>query len=98
MLTLLGPGGIGKSTLARMVADAVTDRFPDGARIVELESVADPGDVPLRVAADLGFGLDRRLEPIDQVLTRLHHAELLLGARQRRAPSRGLADVGEDGE
>src|SRR5690606_20376748 len=37
LLTLLGPGGIGKSTLARLTLSRVATRYTDGAFVVPLE-------------------------------------------------------------
>jgi predicted ATPase len=42
LVTLLGPGGIGKSRLAIAIAGAVEDIFPDGAVFVPLENVIEP--------------------------------------------------------
>ncbi|MEU1971653.1 DUF4062 domain-containing protein [Microbacterium sp. NPDC019599] len=43
LVTLLGPGGIGKSRLSLAVAAASSDAFPDGAVFVPLENVLEPG-------------------------------------------------------
>ena len=42
LLTLVGPGGIGKTRLALQVAADATDEFPDGVWLVELAAVTDP--------------------------------------------------------
>lgn len=42
LITLSGPGGIGKSRLAIDVADRETGRFPDGVYFVDLSSIHDP--------------------------------------------------------
>jgi predicted ATPase/DNA-binding winged helix-turn-helix (wHTH) protein len=54
IVTLTGPGGIGKSALALQIARATFPMF-DGAWLVELASLADPGLVPSAVATDLGL-------------------------------------------
>ena len=57
VVTLTGPGGIGKTSLALQVAHSVVADFPDGTWLVELASVADPGLVPPAVAQALGLKL-----------------------------------------
>ncbi len=57
LVTLTGPGGIGKSTLALKAARGVVGEFDDGAWLVELASLSDPTLVPFAVAGAL------RLEP-----------------------------------
>ncbi|GAA1929552.1 BTAD domain-containing putative transcriptional regulator [Microbacterium aoyamense] len=42
LVTLLGPGGIGKSRLAIAVAGEVEDLYPDGTVFVPLENVVEP--------------------------------------------------------
>ncbi|MBO1770021.1 DUF4062 domain-containing protein [Agrococcus sp. TF02-05] len=42
LITLAGPGGIGKSRLAIAVAEAAAPRFPDGTAFVALENVLEP--------------------------------------------------------
>lgn len=54
-LTLVGPGGIGKTRLAREVARRVAGRFPDGVWLVELAGLHDREHVTYAVAQVLGL-------------------------------------------
>jgi predicted ATPase/class 3 adenylate cyclase len=54
LVTLTGPGGIGKTRLALAVADAVAPDFPGGAFFVPLGAVADPALVLSTIADAVG--------------------------------------------
>src|ERR1700750_3131219 len=69
-VTLLGPGGIGKTTIALDVAHAVAEEFAGKVHFVDLESLTDPQHVAGAVATSLGFPLkskDPGLELVDLV-------------------------------
>jgi predicted ATPase/DNA-binding winged helix-turn-helix (wHTH) protein len=53
-ITILGPGGVGKTTVAVAVAELLADAYPDGVRFVGLGAVTDPALVPSTVLASLG--------------------------------------------
>src|SRR5215207_1363973 len=57
LLTLTGPGGVGKTRLAVEVARLVGADFPDGARFVSLDSVQRAQDVPAEIVRSLGIVL-----------------------------------------
>ena len=57
IVTLTGPGGIGKTALALEAARHVIGEFADGGGLVELASLSDPGLVPSAVAGVLGLKL-----------------------------------------
>jgi predicted ATPase/class 3 adenylate cyclase len=54
LLTLTGPGGIGKTRLSLQLAADVTESFPDGLWFVELAAISDARLVPQAVASALG--------------------------------------------
>jgi predicted ATPase/DNA-binding SARP family transcriptional activator len=58
LVSLVGPGGAGKTALSLAVAHDVSAEFPDGVWVARLASVTDPADVPMAVADALGVPLD----------------------------------------
>jgi predicted ATPase/DNA-binding CsgD family transcriptional regulator len=54
LVTVTGPGGVGKTRLAAEVAGRAAARFADGAWLAELAPVRDPAQVAPAVAAALG--------------------------------------------
>jgi predicted ATPase/DNA-binding SARP family transcriptional activator len=54
LLTVTGPGGIGKTRLALEVAGRIRERFPDGAWWVPLEALVESGLVISTIAQALG--------------------------------------------
>ncbi len=67
LITLIGPGGTGKSRLALQVGAEVLETFPDGVWWVPLAPVADPELVLQAIAAPLGV----RENPGEPLLTTL---------------------------
>jgi predicted ATPase len=55
LVTLTGPGGVGKSRLAAAVADRLGSGFGDGVRFIGLASVTSADLVPAAIAAGLGL-------------------------------------------
>jgi predicted ATPase/DNA-binding CsgD family transcriptional regulator len=61
LVTLTGPGGIGKTRLGMAVADRLLDSFEDGISIVMLAAVREPAEVLVSIAKALGLqGQDAR--------------------------------------
>ncbi|MFJ7047411.1 BTAD domain-containing putative transcriptional regulator [Streptomyces sp. NPDC101112] len=54
LVTLLGPGGAGKTRLSQEAGEAVAASAPDGVWLAELAPVDDPADVPEAVVTALG--------------------------------------------
>jgi non-specific serine/threonine protein kinase len=55
LLTLTGPGGVGKTRLALRVAQAAADRYPDGTFLAELSALRDPGLLAHTISRQLGL-------------------------------------------
>src|SRR5215203_1548687 len=54
LLTLTGPGGVGKTRLALRVVEEIADEFTDGAVFVPLAAVPEPALVASAIALSLG--------------------------------------------
>ena len=57
VVTMTGPGGIGKTSLAIEAARSPVTGYNDGGCFVELASLTDPGLMPSTVASALGLKL-----------------------------------------
>jgi predicted ATPase len=78
LVTLVGPGGIGKTRLAVEVAESSRYQFSHGAWFVELASLSDPRLVAASIAAVVGVG-EEGAEPLATTLLRaLRGREILL--------------------
>lgn len=78
LLTLVGPGGIGKTRLAIEVGSELLERYPDGVRFVDLAPIGDPALVVSVVAAALGMS-QRRVHRLGAaILPWLQRKRLLL--------------------
>lgn len=78
LVTLTGPGGVGKTRLALRVAHEAAAGFEDGARLCDLAAVEDAGAVPAVVAATLGMRPRGEVEVEDALVDHLRGLELLL--------------------
>ncbi|HEV2459149.1 MAG TPA: helix-turn-helix domain-containing protein [Ktedonobacterales bacterium] len=78
LVTLTGPGGIGKTCLAVEVAAELLDDFPDGVWFVSLSGLTDPALVVPTVAQTLGLR-EQGSQPFAEILRQhLRHRRLLL--------------------
>lgn len=55
MVSLIGPGGVGKTRLAIAVGEASMERFPAGVHFVDLSALSDPNLVPQTIGLALGL-------------------------------------------
>ena len=78
LVTVTGPGGVGKTRLADEVLRQVAGRFADGVWVAELAAVAEPELVPAMVATVLGLHQAAGAPIVDALATRLARQQLLL--------------------
>jgi predicted ATPase/transcriptional regulator with XRE-family HTH domain len=78
LVTLTGPGGVGKTRLALQVADEVGDDFADGVWFVSLSRLTDPALVIPTIAHTLGLREAGGTPFADLLPAHLHARHLLL--------------------
>ena len=78
LVTLTGPGGVGKTRIALQMAAELSERFPDGVFFVNLAPISDPAFVMPTVAQALGLKETGEQELLDLVKAFLRDKQLLL--------------------
>jgi len=78
LVTVTGPGGVGKTRLADEVLGQVAGRFADGVWVAELAAVQEPALVPAMVATVLGLRQAAGAPILDALAARLARQQLLL--------------------
>ncbi|QZP30643.1 ATP-binding protein [Pseudomonas sp. DR48] len=76
-ITLVGPGGIGKTTVALRVAEQLIGRYRDGIRLLDLAPISDPLMIGTHLATMLGLSL-HDAEPASGLATYLRERQMLL--------------------
>jgi predicted ATPase/class 3 adenylate cyclase/DNA-binding CsgD family transcriptional regulator/Tfp pilus assembly protein PilF len=78
LVTLIGPGGTGKTRLALQAAAELLDGFEDGAWFVALDAIRDPELVPGSILQALGLKESAQQSPLTSLLSYLGERTLLL--------------------
>ncbi|HEY4722571.1 MAG TPA: BTAD domain-containing putative transcriptional regulator, partial [Anaerolineae bacterium] len=78
LITIVGPGGIGKTRLALAASTANAPVFEDGAAFVSLASLTSSEMLAATILAALGVALEKQLNPEQQLIAYLRQRELLL--------------------
>ena len=78
LVTLTGPGGVGKTSLAREAASRLRTRFADGDVMVELATVTGSDEVTAAVSTALRLPPRSDAPPIDRVVEHLSGQHRLL--------------------
>lgn len=78
LVTLVGPGGSGKTRLALHVASGLIDLFAQGVWYVPLSGVNDPNLVPMNIYQALHIQSTPELLPLQSLLAYLRTKQLLL--------------------
>ncbi|MFZ6046754.1 ATP-binding protein [Pseudomonas sp. CR3202] len=77
LMTLVGPGGVGKTSIALRVAELLLPHYESGVYFIDLSTLADPALVAAEVASTLGLALpdEDALRGLERYL---HHRRMLL--------------------
>ena len=76
LITIIGPGGIGKTTVALAVAERLIAAYDHGVRLVDLAPLGNPELVPSALAAVLGLEV-RSGNPMPGVIAFLEDKQML---------------------
>ncbi len=78
LVTLCGPGGVGKTRLGLQVAAELSELFPDGVYLVNLAPLSDPALVLPTIASTLNLKESAGQRLLDVLAAYLRNKELLL--------------------
>jgi predicted ATPase/DNA-binding CsgD family transcriptional regulator len=78
VITLCGPGGIGKTRLAHNLASEVVAEFADGAWLVELADAVEPDPIARLVAGAMGIKEEPGRKAVDTLAGALRSRHVLL--------------------
>jgi predicted ATPase/class 3 adenylate cyclase len=78
LVTLTGPGGVGKTRLALQVAAELAEHFPDGTWFVSLAPISDPDLVIPAISQTLGLREAREQSPLEHLKVALRAKQTLL--------------------
>ena len=78
LITLTGPGGVGKTSLALRVASEAQDSFADGVFFISLASISDPTLIIPTIAQTLSLPESPRRLWLDSLKDYLHDRQVLL--------------------
>ncbi len=95
LVTLVGPGGSGKTRLALHVASELVDSFAHGVWLVALGGVSDPALVPMSITQALHLTPTPNLPPLQSLVAYLRNKQLLLLLDNFEQIGEASAAVGE---
>jgi predicted ATPase len=78
LVTVTGPGGVGKTRVALCAAAQLSGEFADGACLVELSGLHDPELLPDTIATCLGLPGTEPRSQLDAIIEHLRDQRMLL--------------------
>jgi predicted ATPase len=95
LVTLTGPGGVGKTRLAVAVGERLQDRFSAGTVFVSLEAVTEPGLVLAAIGRAAGADVAGTVPPLDALAEAFSDGAWLLILDNLEQVIQAAADLGE---
>lgn len=77
-ISLIGPGGVGKTTVALRIAQQQLGHFRDGVRFADLAVVNDPAQLPEVLASELGLAVPEGADAQGHLLATLANRQMLV--------------------
>ena len=78
LVTLSGPGGIGKTRIAAAVAELLDDEYADGVVFADISNETDPGRMAAAIAESVGAVYDPHRGPVESLVGHLAPLHLML--------------------
>ncbi len=78
LITLVGPGGIGKTSLALEIACDQYSQYKDGVALVSMEGLNSPASIMPAIADALGISFQEGIDPRKQLINLLLNRQMLL--------------------
>ena len=78
LVTLTGPGGVGKTRLALAIAQQLLQDYPNAVRFADLTSIREPELVPMTIAQSLGVRESSGKSLVGQIRHALHERRTIL--------------------
>ena len=78
LVTLIGPGGIGKTRLSIQAASELLDQYPDGVWLADFAPILDPMLVPRVIATTIGLRDERQFPVLDMLCDYLREKHMLI--------------------
>jgi predicted ATPase/DNA-binding CsgD family transcriptional regulator len=78
LLTIVGPGGVGKTRLAMELADRARKGFADGVAVVELAALSTPSSIAPTMAAALNIPDQSNRAPLDRLIDHVRTRRMLI--------------------
>ena len=78
LLTITGPGGVGKTRIALQATADLREHFTDGAYFINLAPLTDPNLVAVEIAATLGLAVTPNRPAEDGLIAHLREKRVLV--------------------